>query len=430
MRRGVVLVLLCSGCQLAFPFEPEVVSDGSCSSMAMITDDFEDGLLVPWWESEDFGTSNAVSESQGKLRLQMHGGGNAMATTSAFFDLRGQASSVEVAVTPGLAELEPLTFVEFALGAPNFDIDAGIQGDAIAFRLVVDVASILLVAGRHESGQFLPVRTVDHDPAKHRFWRLAQSGTTTSWSVSADGETFEELTTTDLQQVQSWAVGHVRPRLYAYSAGTSFEVELDDFNGGGVPPGQACPAASLREAFDGPTLDDDLWRVSQQYGCTLAQEGGALVARFAQDVGGRCEIGSAPVVDLLDSSYTVEVTPGARDQGYASVWVRSLDGSNGYLDQKPTELVAGSERPELTSDYATLPYDGTSPRWLRLRGERADSGEHVLVYETSSDGKTFDRVSDTRDLQGLDRVQLYMGIGNGPTTDPAAVRFDQVNIPP
>lgn len=425
-------LVLVSGCQLVFGLDGD--GDGSstrCSSMAMLSDDFEDGQLAPWWYTENYNTNNQIVEADGTLQLRMLGVNNAMAATLATFDLREEALSAEISLVANGAPLDPMqltpnTFVELALLSPSSDRRAT-GGDAIAFRISRTQDGVKLLVGRLQNDNFSALRTVDYDPVTHRVWQIAQRGAETIWSTSPDGVTFTELMSTEQAELQPRLV---RPRILAFNQQTLFEVHVDNVNGGGTPTGKACAASSIQEDFE-EALDTDRWIVRQGgTGCTIGQEGGAVVGRFVLGAGGVCELSTGQVVDLLDSSYTVKVTPEARDRGYASVWVQQLledQAPNAYLDQLETELVAGTT---VSGTAATREYDGTSPVWLRLRGERDDNGDHVLLYETSLDGRTFEPLVESRDLQELDRVQLFFGIGNGPPLTAAAVQFDDVNIAP
>lgn len=170
--RLLALAALLSGCRLidaAGGADP----DATCAPAALLSDDFEDGVMDPAWETySDPGA--AAEEVDGVLRVVYSGAAEAWAgyRTAEVHDLRGGSLAAEVARVGGD------TIIELNDGETKVQTYA--QNGTLYGTVIV-------------AGETLSEFETDYLPAEHAHWRMREEDGVVHWETSPGGEDWSEL---------------------------------------------------------------------------------------------------------------------------------------------------------------------------------------------------------------------------------------------
>ncbi len=153
---------------LASPADGRIVACPTTS----LTDDFDDGLLLPdWFGWAGTGATVGVVSGQVVLTPQSGGEGNVLVQTLSRYALRDAHVSVEVVEVPNPA------------GTANTGFSFGVDGTFVGFEQSSGQLRLLTAVD-----WVYDVRaTLSYDSVAHRYWRLREAAGELFWETSADG---------------------------------------------------------------------------------------------------------------------------------------------------------------------------------------------------------------------------------------------------
>lgn len=171
-------LLLAGGCRLLDAAsdgeqEPPPADAAPCPTVALVSDDFEDGAVDPaWFPYVDPGA--AVEEADGVLRVAYSGVEEAWAgyATADSYDLRGGALRAEIAQVGGTTILE--------LNAGDTRVQTYGYGTTLYGVVLVGLDTI---------SEF----ETDFLPETHTHWRMREEAGRIHWETSPDGDTWSEI---------------------------------------------------------------------------------------------------------------------------------------------------------------------------------------------------------------------------------------------
>lgn len=305
--RGLLALCALGGCQLIWPIEqpPPPNRPFGCSPASLLTDDFNgmDVLGRPWSVS-GFGSPLAATEVGSGLRLEI-GGGHLIATAEPFLELRDQEFSIGLELDEG-SQLggDRITFdlrTEDGLHRLSYGLVSDPTVPGMPLRLVAEydtfspdgsIASTTSIGSSDHAGNQVPVSLV----IRH------QGDVTTFLEGTPPAVKF----TTDLTPLE-W-IGYMRPSIRATSQTGTLRYFVRSFNGGGAPTGEACPASTIEELFDG-TISNEWQVVTPNGDCTVAVDaGGSLQMAFsAPDAVHQCILHTSTYYDLRGHRVEIEI---------------------------------------------------------------------------------------------------------------------------
>lgn len=170
--------LAAAGCRLfdaagGAAADAQAVDGASCPPVAALSDDFEDGVRDPAWNTySDPGA--AVEEADGVLRVIYSGVEVAWAgyITSEPHDLRGGWLAAEISQVGGYTILE--------LNAGDTKVQTYAYGSTIYGTVMV-------------AGDTLSEFETDYLPADQLHWRMREEDGTIHWETSPDGDAWSEM---------------------------------------------------------------------------------------------------------------------------------------------------------------------------------------------------------------------------------------------
>lgn len=412
--------LACVGlasCQLVFSVEQDPV----CSTVAMITDPFDDDTLSPVWEVA--GNDSEIVEVDGALEMRiLAGAGNAFGTvtTKPGFDFRGQ--SVTVDIEP-LAPPPNVNTVRLSVLATSVDVTGS---DLELFvRVARDGTGIAsLEVGYRVDVTFVIPFKEPYDPDAHRRLRIARDDDDIDWSVAGADGVFRSLHRSTVPGIETIDTVRIELGVFAGDA-VPFTARFDNLNGGGPPTDSACRADELVDGFT--TIAPARWKVPRGVECVtpLATIDDRLVATFTPGGPNTCYLETHTLYNLLAGAVAIEVidvVPQMSEVIYLEVV--ALDGSTATLQQTNGQLsataggaIAGAPRP----------FEAALDRWWRMRADARD----LVVIETSSDGRAWSLFGSSGLVTGLDSVVIKLGIsGFSGQVGGSTVTFDNLNVTP
>lgn len=201
------------------------------AASSTLTENFSSALDSAKWDTSA-GANSSVSVGSGKLSLNLSGTSthleSAQIDSDLHFNLVGSSTYVKC--------LTPLTITS----GSGFGVETGLQlyntGDAI--RMLVSSSGDLIM-GWTIGGSFTQVAAVTYNSTNHKWWRISESGGTTSWDTApnnGDGTAPGSWTSQGTASTSSFTagIGNLRAQLYttrwASGIGTSGAGEFDGLN--------------------------------------------------------------------------------------------------------------------------------------------------------------------------------------------------------
>ena len=381
----------------------------TCGGLALLQDDFQNGLRGPLWNQwSDNGTS--ASESGGLFRVDLAAGtadARAGRTSRALYDLTGSSIAVTVPQVGGQHTV---------LEVRNPDDD----------RLQVDYHDGRLYAKALKSdGTEINATSVTYDAIAQARWRIREDGGMIYWETSAGGQSYTEL----LHAPVPFAIDSVRALLTAGGQlSSASESQFDDLNLPSPPdlPGY-CTFASIQDDFADGVIGppwDGTWADT---GASVTEESGSLVMSFpgSGDLWASAE--TWHLYDLTRSQLVIDVpalTGYSNFETYAQVV--SLDGNN-YLiiERYEGSLVVSVFVAGARVQSNSITYDPIAQRYWRFR----ESGALARV-DTSPDGVDWTtRLTTPMAAFDMTNLRLELAAGHWAPGPGRAVtaRFDAVN---
>ncbi len=351
--------------------QPDAGAGAACGTVGRLQDDFEDDEMLPRWLA--FSTGGFVGEPvpvAGKLRVSFLGGVPAdaaevsQAESHFAYDLRGESVTVRV------DRVDSIWSSNLMIRRPRSDgaaIGIGTRGaDLTAWTVTPPDPAVAFASDAY-------------DPARHRYWRIRESGGAVELETAGDDRRFERFARLD---DAAFPLDNVLVTLSVASDAASDSdgfVEFDDFNRDAVAT-PACPMGDLSDSFTTPA-PAALWR-DRSSGCDFHTGDGSLIADAEGTLD--CQLVSAKAYSMEGGgAIAVEVArfPGAG----AELVLDVVDGRRHSVSFRQKDSVL---RMEL--------YDGESivqdqelanaidGQWWRVRESDGD-----LVMEISQDGTDF-----------------------------------------
>jgi hypothetical protein len=392
--------------------DPPVIADARgdsavplppCSQMRMFVDPL-DGPLDPAWRFYNSapGTNPLPAIVNGGLEVHLNAPDTyAQTDYHRYYDLRDDSFTIEVnAVAHTIST----------------DIELRLTAEDASRRLVIVLDDNHLIFRIHEGQMMSEVRGILYDRTAHRFWRIARSGDTITWSTSPDGASF----TDHGSATAPWATFvmlTITTLRSATPAGGDVTIRYEAINPG-RPAGDACPASQLRDGFGDDRLDGIWARTVTGGQCTIAEAAGRLGLTTAPG-GGFCWVRSSTFYDLRDQAFEIEVAALTNVDGDRDVFieVRTPADEGFRVRQRASAL----EVVRTTgASISSRPYS-TGDRWWRLRG---DTALDRIVVETATDGVGYTLATTVSQLP-FDRLDIWFGVDG----DPVQAAFDNVNSP-
>ncbi len=177
-RAGLMVAAAClgPGCRLIDAVggdDRAAPPDATCAPVRLISDDFEDGVIDPVWNSyADDGAT--LEEADGALRVLYSGDSEAWAgyLTVEGHDLRGGSLAAEIRQVGGMTILE--------LNAGTVKVQT--YADVVTLHATVMV-----------DGETVTSFETDYLAAEHVHWRMREKDGRIHWESSPDGTSWNEL---------------------------------------------------------------------------------------------------------------------------------------------------------------------------------------------------------------------------------------------
>ncbi len=377
-----------AGCDLVLdlsrPGDDDTTLPPGCSPASIFTDSFDGTGLPRPWSVASLAAVATATEQGGFLAVHLFTGGMEV-TADPFLDVREQTVTVRMQLVSGalaagdqmrltlLTEDHAHDLVFGAQVPPNgssFDLVAGYEdrdatGKIIAFN---EIGRIPYDAGIHSD---LGIQNTN--------------GVTTFLAGSAGGELQPIFDTS--RAPLPW-IGFMRPA-FRFGSTNDMNFAVDDFNGGGDPVGEACPASALSESFGDANISTD-WQLVE-IDCDIAFDAGGVMR---MTLGGgmlahECRVQSSTVYDLRDHSVQIGIQSASlTGDRLASFGVSTLTHTAAFVltQDKLRVIVDGST--QLTSADVDL----TQQALWRLSATADDR----LVFEVAPDGGTFSPLAATQ----------------------------------
>lgn len=388
------------------------IPTGTCSSVAMLADDFDDGVFGDQW-SRSYGSSTSRVEQGGMAVFPIEG--QTWSAYASTYDYDLTAGSVTVRVIDVGVGPDIYTF----MGVRN-----QVAGDDPVARVIHyegEIYAETRIDGVSE--RYGPALT--YDPDQHRYWRIREADGLLYWEVSPDGSTFTELAS----RTPWFDVTHVQADLGAGTDTVSppaTTARFDDVNGG-APEGEACAASSLVDDFEDPAVTDARFYQWTSGACAGTVGTGGANISIAGTGTAECMWASRRGLDLRDDHMTVEVEQAASGPDeYTYLGIQSVDGGWAHILVYADMLYFSTVVDGVTDDLETVAYEPDLQRYWRLR---VTAGR--LYGEVSGDGTEWVSTTDMGTPFPLDDLRVYIGAGvDLATGTTATARFDDLNITP
>jgi hypothetical protein len=395
---------------------------GACGTVAMLHDDFDDGLPSPAFADLVSGGAT-IGEEGGSAIFRAPALVNADAARGSrhLYDLRGQEVSLEVREAP--------------------DPEAGQA--YVYFGVRIDAAnSINFVAGNWPQigpGQIgvaanppgATLGNVPYDAADQRWWRIREKGDVVYADTSPDGESWTTLGKADVPELFPVGAVEVFYGLGALATTSPVQARFDRMNGGGPFVPRWCPASTLVDGFD-DAVQDAVWSRSVLLPGCSASEDGELVFALEPNMGETtCYYGTGAAYDLRGDSVSVHLAENAivataPEAATVSLRVQHDQSAAAELRQSGDVLRAVAVTSEGPLTLREVPYEAAVHAWWRLREKGG-----TLYWETSADGATFAPLYSAAVFFAPDAVDVSVGIARADTsTASGSLRLDDFNLPP
>jgi hypothetical protein len=395
------------------------VGNGACGTVAMLHDDFDDGLPSSAFADVVVGGATLGEEAgSAVMRMPAAPGAQAFRVSRHLYDLRNEELRLELREVPDPAAGDAWAYLSVRTDSTNVVSILAAGFPAMPGRIAATGPSSVL-------------GNLPYDPVDHRWWRIVEDAGVLRIETSSDGArwtTLGEAAVSDLFDVSAVEV------LYgAYVTSTTVPVQarFDRMNGGGAFAPAWCPVADLADAFDDGKPAAAWNRKSLVGGCTAA-ETDRLDLALATDPGPTsCYYATGAAYDLRDGAVSVHVVENlitAPAPDYASVMlrVRHDDDAAAALVQTGDLLRAVAYTTEGTAIVREVPYEAAAHAWWRLR---EDGG--TFYWETSSDGERFAPLYAAATFFPADAVDVLVGIAAADTNYASgSVALDDLNLPP
>ncbi len=222
-----------------------------CSPVSLMHDEFDDAAIGRLWEPWTDGEGTHREEG-GNLIFSFASSTGDQAGYNTYFYHRFLDDEARVSIEQ--IGGERVSFALWPLGGGEWKFEVVDPGE---LRAVWDGGPPVAVA---------------FDPEQHRHWRFRLAGDTLFWETSAELADWQELH----HETVTFAGDDVRFGIGAGGQGGDPEVRIAAFNHQLVATDDHCPAIQLVDGFDGPPFEP-LWSAWDGEGCSLVEEGGALV---------------------------------------------------------------------------------------------------------------------------------------------------------
>jgi hypothetical protein len=368
---------------------PDVVDGPACASAAFLHG-FDDPALPEWeqWFEDGFFTAG-----DGGLSLTMtaaDGDGYVELNSHDAFDLRDGQLELDVG-DPGLVGVWLLA----RQPGGGAVAEIGKDGDALLFTLKGDPG---LGAG--------PDVSTRHDPAAHRYWRLAGADGLLTWATSPDRASW----TVQREEAMPDGLGVSGVRLGAWHDGPA-EARLGSLNPE-APELRWCGPDELTSRFD-----DDLapiWRRFSSDTCTVAVFDGELNFTLAGD-DQWCAIRPRRPIDLRNAAVSFQVQ---QLEAFTRFEIEAGD-EELVIQASPDSGVRVARNGDKVTD--DVPYAEAS--WWRV----AATGD-ALTFEISTDGVSYRAIARMTAVSGLEEARLELAVSGSSLG--ALVKIDDFNLPP
>lgn len=391
---------------------PPPPEPAACATIAMLTDDFDDGDLDdPRWGYSFANPGTSRQEIDGALVLAIEpDAGNAFvgSMTPDTYDVRGESVRVEVVQVGG----------RFTTLELRDTLDAYVQ-------LRVDDGE-LQARLRSAGDEATTLARVDYDPVAHRWWQIREQGGVLHWETSADGQAWSELHAAE----GGVDAANVRLVLSAgASVGAPSEARFDNLQPDGDSNIPWCAASDLLDDFDDGLRARAWGRAYTSSGCTLTEADGGLSVVASGEPNSWCGYTTGKRYDLRGSSVAVEVL-GALAGDTASTFLKLVP----YDTSKAVQFVVEDASLVISTrdgDWialARVEFDPVAHRWWRLREQ-----DGAVLWETSPDALAWTLVAQVPAFLDLSAVTVEIGAGTWSTSTPpqaGEARFDNLNVAP
>jgi hypothetical protein len=258
-----------------------------CGTLAIVRDDFGDGVLggEHFWDWQDTGVT--VSETGGHLVIDIPAGtatGWGGYSTKYLYDLTEGTWEAKVTQAGG-------RFTTLEVRAHDATRAQMIARDGELIALVVNTPDEGIRA------------SIPYVPGEQLYWRLRESGGMLHWEFSSDRASWTEL--------HSEATPIPTEHITAFLSGgeqteAAGQIRFDDVNLVASDPPAYCPAEQLSDDFLGDSLGVQ-WGYWEGGACTTTVSGGNLVFDFSNGTGSEwCGIESRHLFDLRDSAVILD----------------------------------------------------------------------------------------------------------------------------
>jgi len=379
---------------------PDAAPPPPCGLMSMLADDFNDNDLFELWP----GNSQAT-ENNGVVTFDAAATTYAQLSASRFFDFRNGSVSAKFD--------SPSTFD--ASSELNMILDSRKRNFGLRIRRGLSGFTFY----RKENGQESVIATKPFS-TNDKYWKIANNGGVAEFSFSPDGVSYTNAAT----YPGLTYIDFMSPTFTAYRSATPLIATLDDVNGG-TPAGSACPVHTLKDDFEGTTLDEQWVRSHTNNTGTITVSNGYADLAFPTSTSDAILQGPT-FFDLRDDQFVIEVPQNVATTttNTFSIEVHNVAGDRIEFFISGTEIRAWQyTNGQILHGSGTF-VPGTHV-WFRFR-----SSGNFVYWETSADGTNWGSpFGSTNDFPGLDRVELLVAVAANNGTA-GAVHLDHWNIPP
>jgi hypothetical protein len=377
--------------------------------MALLRDDFEDGVVGPQWY-DWYDTDVTLAETGGHLAVQLPAGSADTwggYSSAALFDLTGSALEAEVSQVGG---------VDTVLEVRSWDLPRA--------QLLVEAGSQLIAAVYDTADEGVRAM-IDYDGTAQRYWRIREQDGTMYWQYSSDRSDWMTLHSESNPFPPGDVHGIVAGggQLAAAASELRYEQVNPDPAGAGY-----CPTTDFSDGFTAGELRPrwDPWSAT---GCTITPTGGALVMAFTGDPDVWCGASTFHHFDLRDSAVVIEmdqVPSLTQFVTYAQVMKPRDDTTRFEIGMESGTIWFEQDVADTSTDYADTTWSAADHRFWRFSAVGTE-----VHLDTSPNGT--DWTPQLTATAGFDVSQVDIVVGSGNYASaaiaPATVRINGVNAP-
>jgi hypothetical protein len=300
------------GCDLIFKLEPAVAPDAGsdgpqpdrppgCSPQSLISDPFERAPFPyrPWFLLNTSPGTTTVNVDADALLASVQTADLEIAA-EAFLQMKEQRVFVHLVHVGGIPSAGDQMTLDLLAADGSHRITYGARASANTYELT---------AGYHDltTPRFVNIGSpVPYDPVTQPFLGIEHVEGVTRFLAGTAPDTLVPVFEQAVPSLDF--IDFMRPSIFIHGSAGPLDYMIDSFNGGGAPTGEACPANTIRETFDGEPPLTDLQKFERN--CVIAAvSAGELLLEAGEDsvIDSLCLLQTSTYFDLRGRSVTLDV---------------------------------------------------------------------------------------------------------------------------